>query len=162
MKEDTIHFYGSLSSLPHSNWIFFIISHLDTLCCLLVFPSCSMHYLLKTILLDSRVCCWIFRYFFNDTSVVHNFWFKYHLMSAFLSTKVCSYIWEIPTYSMIDYPSLIKWWQLGCSIRIVNQFGLCSFYRLQAHQCLSSIVWDWRPNHDLWCPINGIYDSLFI
>lgn len=41
MKEDCIHFYGSLCFVPYFNWIFFIISHLDILGCLTVFYSCS-------------------------------------------------------------------------------------------------------------------------
>lgn len=41
MKEDGIHFYASLCSVPYFNWIFFIIRHLDILGCQSVFHSCS-------------------------------------------------------------------------------------------------------------------------
>lgn len=61
MKEDGIHFYGSLCSVPYFNWIFFIISHLDILGCLSVFHSCSTLALKINII---RHLSWIFTCYF--------------------------------------------------------------------------------------------------
>lgn len=72
MKEDCIHFYGSLCFVPYFNWIFLIISHLDILGCLTIFFKKKIQ-------------------FYISFNVIHNFSYLLSLLFSviFFGVAIC-------------------------------------------------------------------------